>query len=163
MKHVKLFESFLNESVKKDETNKSVKSAKRAVKEAEAKDPTEDALDKLFKKLVPSSGEADTIEGELVRAIMRIWYRYFNDGDYFFRGYGKETAGSSASYLKDAGIPGLKEAINAAQKEAGKADNDDEYTDKDKYLNNLKKAAKIIVDYVNSKNGKYEKNTVSSR
>jgi hypothetical protein len=163
MKHVKLFESFLNESVKKDETNKSIKTAKKVVKEAEEKDPTQDALDKLFKKLVPSSGEADTVEGELVRAIMRIWYRYYNDGDYFFRGYGKETAGSSATYLKNAGIPGLKEAINKAQKEAGKPDNDDEYSEKDGYLNNLKDAAKIIVDYVNSKKGKYEKNTVSSR
>lgn len=163
MKHVKLFESFLNESVKKDETNKSIKTAKKVVKEAEEKDPTEDALDKLFKKLVPSAGKADTVEGELVRAIMRVWYRYYNDGDYFFRGYGKETAGSSATYLKNAGIPGLKVAINKAQKEAGKPYNEDEYSEKDGYLNNLKDAAKIIVEYVTSKKGKYEKNTESSR
>ena len=95
--------------------------------------------------------------------VWNVWYRYFNDGDYFFRGYGKETAGSSATYLKNAGIPGLKEAINKAQKEAGKPYNEDEYSEKDGYLNNLKDAAKIIVEYVTSKKGKYEKNTESSR
>ena len=169
MKHVKLFESFLNESVKKDETNKSVKSIKKEVKEGEDNDPIEDELNKLFKELVPSNGHADTFEGELVRAIMRIWYRYFNDGDYYFRGYGIETCGSSAAFLKNAHIrhpeipKGLSVSLVAAQREAGKPDNDDEYTDKDDYLNNLKGAAAEVIKYVNSRNGKYEKNTESSR
>ena len=55
--------------------------------------------DALFNKLVPSSGDSETVEGEMIRAINRIIYRFFNDGDYFYRGYGAETAGPAHSFL----------------------------------------------------------------
>ena len=104
MKHVKLFESFINE---KDEQNISIKKAKRSktsdeLEEGKKEDhkEIEDKLEKFFKKLVPPSGKADTLEGEMVRSIMRIWYRYYNDGDFFFKGYGKETAKPSVDWLK---------------------------------------------------------------
>jgi hypothetical protein len=34
-----------------------------------------------FSRLVPNSGSSGTIEGELLRAINRMVYRYYNDGD----------------------------------------------------------------------------------
>lgn len=37
----------------------------------------------LYKKLVPSQGAAETIEGEVLRASSKIVYRHFNDGDLF--------------------------------------------------------------------------------
>tara|TARA_B000000475_G_scaffold266316_1_gene255919 strand:+ start:2600 stop:4036 length:1437 start_codon:yes stop_codon:yes gene_type:complete len=55
--------------------------------------------DALFDKLVPGSGDSETVEGEMIRAINRIIYRFFNDGDYFYRGYGAETAGPAHSFL----------------------------------------------------------------
>ena len=55
--------------------------------------------DALFSKLVPGSGDSETVEGELIRAINRIIYRWFNDGDYFYKGYGAETAGPAHSFL----------------------------------------------------------------
>ena len=55
--------------------------------------------DDYFNKLVPGHGNADTIEGELLRAINKIIYRYYNDGDYFYKGYGAETAGPAVSFL----------------------------------------------------------------
>ena len=55
--------------------------------------------DALFNKLVPDSGDSETVEGEMIRAINRIIYRFFNDGDYFYRGYGAETAGPAHSFL----------------------------------------------------------------
>ena len=55
--------------------------------------------DVLFSKLVPGSGDSETVEGELIRAINRIIYRWFNDGDYFYQGYGIETAGGAHSFL----------------------------------------------------------------
>ena len=55
--------------------------------------------DALFNKLVPGSGDSETVEGEMIRAINRIIYRFFNDGDYFYRGYGAETAGPAHSFL----------------------------------------------------------------
>ena len=58
-------------------------------------------LDKLSETLVPRSGKCDTLAGEIVRAMERILYRYFNDGDRFFSGYGLETCGGSAEFLAD--------------------------------------------------------------
>ena len=43
----------------------------------------------IFDTLVAPQGKSETVEGELVRAISRIGYRYNNDGDYFYKGYGK--------------------------------------------------------------------------
>ena len=40
----------------------------------------------LQNKLVPDSGKADTIEGELLRAVGKIIYRHGNDGDHFSHG-----------------------------------------------------------------------------
>ena len=64
-------------------------------------DNVEDKLSALFKILVPPSGKCDTVAGEIIRAAMRVLYRWFNDGDIFFVGYGFETAASAAQYLMD--------------------------------------------------------------
>lgn len=121
---------------------------------------TTDRLEKLFKKLVPVSGKADTIEGEMVRAIMRVWYRYYNDGDYFFRGYGKETVKPSVDWLKDHSPIGknLRPIFAAAQRNALKQNHDDEYSDRDGYLRGIIDAAKAVCDYVEGRKGEYEKN-----
>lgn len=64
-------------------------------------DNVEDKLSALFEILVPPSGKCDTVAGEIVRAAMRILYRWFNDGDIFFIGDGFETAAPAAQYLMD--------------------------------------------------------------
>jgi hypothetical protein len=45
-----------------------------------------------FSRLVPNSGPSGTIEGELLRAVNRMIYRYYNDGD----GIGSDSGPSSA-------------------------------------------------------------------
>ncbi len=55
----------------------------------------------LFDKLVPASGKAETIGGEMLRAINRLVYRYYNDGDIVIQGYGIETCMSSYLFLED--------------------------------------------------------------
>ena len=144
-----------------------MKKAKR-VNEGKKEDNkvVEDRLQKLFNKLVPGSGAAETIEGEMVRAVMRVWYRYFNDGDYFFRGYGKETAASSVSWLKDqpAIAKDMKRIWAEAQKNAPKPNSDNEFdAEKDGYLAGIVKAAEVICNYVEGKKGNYEKNSKDSR
>ena len=42
----------------------------------------------MYERFVPWSGKANTIGGEIVRAISRICYRYYNDGDTVARYYG---------------------------------------------------------------------------
>ena len=67
---------------------------------------TEKRISVLFDKLVPGAGNADTVEGEIIRALNRIIYRWGNDGDLFWSGYGAETAGPAMEFLTDAsGIP----------------------------------------------------------
>ena len=39
--------------------------------------------DELYNQLVPASGAAETLEGEVLRAASKIVYRHFNDGDLF--------------------------------------------------------------------------------
>lgn len=84
-------------------------------------------LDILFENLVPSSGAAETVAGELVRAMMRILYRDSNDGDKFFQGYGIETCGSSAEYLFDNGFD--EDIQNMLDNAYQLADDDEKYTD----------------------------------
>lgn len=64
-------------------------------------------IEEAFEMLVPSSGPADTKAGELVRAMMRIMYRDYNDGDLFYSGYGVETCGEAVAYICDK-IPDLE-------------------------------------------------------
>lgn len=58
-------------------------------------------IEDWFAVLVPGNGKADTKAGELIRAMMRILYRNYNDGDRFFSGYGVETCGGSAQYIME--------------------------------------------------------------
>lgn len=53
----------------------------------------------LADKYVPNNGKADTVGGELLRAVCRIDYRYYNDGDRAGIGYGKETVNPAVRFL----------------------------------------------------------------
>ena len=59
----------------------------------------EEGINALFEELVPASGKADSLAGELVRAVSRIGYRFFNDGDQLGIGYGKETCNPAGRFL----------------------------------------------------------------
>lgn len=72
----------------------------------QAKEPY-DALESLFNYLVPTSGQSKVLAGELARAMMKILYRDWNDGDVFYDGYGIETCGNAVQYLID-NLPELK-------------------------------------------------------
>ncbi len=63
------------------------------------KDQAENDLEKLFDELVPAEGKAESLAGEIVRATMRIAYRFSNDGDMIGVGYGKETCNPAARFL----------------------------------------------------------------
>lgn len=88
---------------------------------------SEETLEVLFDILVPSEGPADSVAGELVRAMMRILYRDANDGDKFFEGYGIETCGSSAEYLFDNGF--AEDIQNIIDHAWQLSDDDEKYTD----------------------------------
>lgn len=60
---------------------------------------TDERINSIFERLVPQNGKADTVAGEIARAICRIGYRWYNDGDKLGVGYGKETCNAAGRYL----------------------------------------------------------------
>lgn len=67
--------------------------------------PEQKAIDakmqELFEKYVPGSGAAETVGGEIIRAMNRIDYRFYNDGDKAQKGYGRETVNPACRYLTE--------------------------------------------------------------
>ena len=110
----------------------------------------EDRNEPLYDKLVPGQGDAETVEGEMLRAINRIVYRFYNDGDKYFQGYGTETAGPAHSFLVNANHP-LKSAMIKLF---------DEPSGDNSYERMLKDVLDMILDYIESRQGKYTKNTL---
>jgi len=135
---------------------------KQLIKEVISEITIDDQLNQLFNELVPGKGAAETIEGEMIRAISRIIYRYYNDGDFYFKGYGRETVLPSVAWLmtKSPLISQLKPIFNKAKTNAPKGDRDpNQYTENDGYDSAIYDAAKLIIGYVKSKKGNYMKNT----
>ena len=54
----------------------------------------------MEERLMPASGKAETVAGEIIRAVDRIHYRWYNDGDKINVGYGRETCNGTARYLE---------------------------------------------------------------
>lgn len=113
-------------------------------------DELEQRNDVLFKKLVPTSGPADTLEGEMLRAMNRLVYRYYNDGDYFYEGYGTNTAGPAHAFLSSmsGAVPGLQKALAELYDARDEA-----------YEEGLTGVANSVLNYIESRDGKYTKNT----
>ena len=106
----------------------------------------EDRNEKFF-DLVPGMGAAETVEGEMLRAINKIVYRWYNDGDEYHIGYGTETAGPAHSFLVNANHP-LKAKLYAM------------FTRGTDYETTIKAILEEILDYIESRNGEYTKNTL---
>lgn len=78
---------------------KSDKEAKLA--ELKKKLGSEYDFDKLFDTLVPPTGKADTVAGEVIRALNKVDYRDFNDGDVFYEEDGLDTCGGAMAFVAD--------------------------------------------------------------
>lgn len=72
----------------------------------------EERIEKLFEELVPEIGKCDSVAGEMVRAVSRIGYRYYNDGDKIGLDYGNETCNAPARYLQKHGNKEIKILID---------------------------------------------------
>lgn len=59
----------------------------------------EKKIEEMFERLVPVSGSCETVAGEIVRALTKIVYRFYNDGDCIGVNYGNETCNAAARYL----------------------------------------------------------------
>lgn len=72
---------------------------------------TETRISTLFDELVPAKGKADTVAGEIIRAVNRIAYRNSNDGDHVGVGYGNETCNPAARYLGEVAGSHVQQAV----------------------------------------------------
>lgn len=97
---------------------------------------TEKRLEELFDLHVPSMGSSETHGGECIRAVTRVAYRYFNDGDYYFEGYGCETCGDVTTFLKNYTNSEIKDLIKK-----------DGFTYGDSYEEFLNKLALAVIAY----------------
>lgn len=114
----------------------------------------ETRCDALFDKLVPPEGMASTFEGEMLRAVCRVAYRYRNDGDYFYEGPGCDTAGPSHAFLTSNHCPIAPKLQHLFNKAVGKED--DEYEDA------LVPIIEAVVAYVEGRAGNYVPNSTDS-
>ncbi len=105
----------------------------------------------LYDELVPGQGASDYVEGEMMRAINRIIYRFYDDGDKFWEDYGTETAGPAHSYLINSDrIPQeIRSKLESIFDEIVHVYEDEAYTAA------VKKALGVVLDYVESKEGNY--------
>ena len=97
-----------------------------------------DKIDELFDELVPSEGKADTVAGEIIRAITRLCYRFYNDGDQVSVGYGNETCNYATRFL-EAKLPAEVK---------GKLDGLWGWQSEDEYEKKLDEAADAVVAYI---------------
>lgn len=101
----------------------------------------EETLEVLFEDLVPRQGAADTVAGEMVRAMMRVLYRDSNDGDKFFMGYGLETCAGSVTYLAER-IDTVANRVTKMLDEVFRYEDDDRYTEA------LKGMTEDVIDHI---------------
>ena len=104
-------------------------------------------FDELTEMYMKPEGKSDTVRGELIRAVNRIGYRFFNDGDMLGVGYGNETCNAAGRYI---GEYGSTEMVNALAKMWDETVNDsgwgmDEYA-YESYLNTLIEATVKYAD-----------------
>lgn len=64
----------------------------------------QEQFQKMFDQYVPDCGKCETLGGEIIRAFAKLNYRWYNDGDKFYEGYGVETCGSVAIFLMNNGF-----------------------------------------------------------
>ena len=102
--------NFFNRRAEEEKARKAKAAQQAEIDELKAKYPEDtiraaaledEPLEALFSMAVPPSGQCDSVGGEIVRAMMRILYRDYNDGDVFYEGYGRETCLPAVAYLID--------------------------------------------------------------
>ena len=86
----------------------------------------------------------------MLRAINKIGYRWYNDGDYFYTGYGTETAGPAHSFLVNS-----HEIPSDIQRKLKKIFHNANGATEHEYEKYLDQAIKVVVEYIESLDGNY--------
>ena len=107
--------------------------------------------ERLYDDIVPASGSCETREGEMLRASSRLYYRYYNDGDMVLElmpEYMKDCSALNATaflYHQVETRERIKELLKSK--------------DENEYIVKLEEIADIVIQFVSSRNGKYQNGT----
>jgi len=130
----------------------NLSSAVESINEGFVEGELEKRNEALYDVLVPGSGKTGTVEGEMLRAINRIVYRWWNDGDKFYEGYGAETVGPAHSFLVNSSNP-LNNTLASIFDKAVTSSNQGDAV----YERIVELALTKVLDYIESKDGNYSK------
>lgn len=114
-------------------------------------------FDKYSDKLMKPSGKSDTVGGEIVRAVNRICYRFYNDGDIIGCGYGNETCNAAGRYLFKYGNKEIKDIINELWD--GRIKDEFEAMEDNVYESLLSQLVEETVKYLDSKSEELQNET----
>lgn len=126
-----------------------------------SEDELRDILSELFDEFVPGQGKCETLAGELIRAVNRVGYRYFNDGDYFMTGYGLETCGPDMAFIYDNTDETVQKAIDRAA-DLNEMLYDDNQFDKE-YSERINKVFNLVLQYLSANPDVFGMTTEDSR
>lgn len=104
------------------------------------------------------SGKSDTVRGELIRAVNRIGYRFYNDGDLIGIGYGNETCNAAGRYIGKHGNDEMVKCL-AGLWDEGIHDSYYPTLQDDEYEAGLKKLVDATVRYADSDDPKLDAET----
>jgi len=114
-------------------------------------DDLEKRNEALYDTLVAPQGSSETIEGEILRAVNKLAYRFYNDGDKFYEGYGTETVGGVAVFLKTS--PEIPSELRSLFSET--LDSMESSYNDTAYEKGLKTIVGAALDFIESKEGNY--------
>lgn len=110
----------------------------------------------LFDEFVPGEGAADTMGGEIIRAVNRVIYRWENDGDKFNQGYGLETCASDAAFLAENTDSKIEKIIaGAAELDPGAPD--------ELYSAAMEKLEEAVIEYLANNPEVFGEDSIDSR
>ena len=104
------------------------------------------------------AGKSDTVRGELIRAVNRIGYRFYNDGDYLGIGYGNETCNAAGRYIGKHGNDEMVACL-AGLWDEGIHDSYSQVLQDNEYEAVLKKLVDATVRYADSDDPKLDAET----
>lgn len=98
LKHELLQENKLKNTLSHYHKTRDTETKDKIVKFINRAEPR-DLAEVFYDALVPETGRAETIAGEMIRAINKIGHIYYETQEPYFSGEGLDIAGSSAVYL----------------------------------------------------------------
>lgn len=126
--------------------------------------------EELYEKLVPSSGDADSIHGEMIRAVSRLYYDFCNNGNCNVLDYEQDSCQEcgGCGYVDNDDEDGIEDCYwcDGQGTEEGDIVIDDYYQDMIDFLEynmDNTKSLDVLIDFLEDKSYGYGKYTFNDK